>query len=176
MARHPKTPKDDDQEITEFGAEVDAVDDADEPESKVLAAASLSADLTEQEKIELEAEARAEVALAMKKSKMKAFKAAAKKRLQAEAMFSEGKDETGKDLVVVDLQMASHPKWIMLDGKRFHSGRSYRVRKEVASVLLDQMDRGWRQEEARLGEKKEFFRDTRKTLGADNKYIETVVH
>jgi hypothetical protein len=39
-----------------------------------------------------------------------------------------------------------------LDGVRYHSGRTYKVKRQVAAVLKDQMDRSWRQEAARLGE------------------------
>lgn len=109
-----------------------------------------SVELSEAEKLELEKEARTEVMKALKASKAKAFKAQAKKRLQAEMLFRNGKDDSGEDLVTVALHLASHPKYIMLDGAVYHSNRKYTVRRAVATVLLDQMHRGWEQEEARL--------------------------
>lgn len=109
-----------------------------------------SVELTEAEKLNLETEAKAEVLAALKASKAKAFKAQAKKRLQAEIMFRNGQDEKGQDMLTVDLLLASHPKFITLDGARYYSGRKYTVSRGKAQVLLDQMHRGWDQEEARL--------------------------
>jgi hypothetical protein len=147
----------------EFGAEV---------EDETIVAASdnaidegeISLELTEAEKTKLRAEARKEVAAALKLSKMKEFKAAEKKRIQAQAMFANGKDDSGEDLVTVELQLASYPKYIILDGARYYSGRKYTKRRAVAAVLLDQMDRGWRQEFARRGEKNEFLESMPKRL------------
>lgn len=138
----------------DFGADIDDVD----AETLTMAAqGDIDCELTEAEKRKLEADTKKEVAKAIKLAKMKEFKAAAKSRIQKEAMFKEGKDDDGDDLVEVTLTMASYPKWIMLDGKRYHSRlKPYKVKAAIAAVLLDQMDRGWRQEEARRGEKVEF--------------------
>ncbi len=140
-----KAPKNDTEEVTEFGAGIEAED--------TEVSGDIQIELTEKEKLALEAEARREVAADIKASKKKEFKAAAKKRLQAEAMFKSGKDDKGEDLDTVELQLASWPKYIILDGTVYHSGRKYTKRKAVIAVLKDQMDRGWRQEAARLGER-----------------------
>lgn len=146
--------KKDKEEVKDFGAEVEETD----AETLMMAAeGDIGCELTEAEKRKLEADARKEVAKAVKLAKMKEFKAAAKVRLQKDAMFKHGKDADGKDLVEVQLALASYPKWIMLDGVMYHArAKPYKVTKDVAAVLLDQMDRGWRQEEARRGEKVEF--------------------
>ena len=146
--------KKDKESEKEFGAEIDEID----AETLTMAAeGDIGVELTEAEKRKLEADARKEVAKAVKLAKMKEFKAQAKKRLQSEAMFKHGRDAEGNDLVEVQLALASHPKWIMLDGVMYHArAKPYKVTKSVAAVLLDQMDRGWRQEEARRGEKVEF--------------------
>lgn len=146
-----ETPKEE-----EFGEEVD--DTIMDPDGEI------GAELTEEEKKKLEADARKEVAAALKAVKMKDFKSAAKKRLQAQAMFTSGKDDTGEDLDEVDLALASHPKYIMLDGAVYHSGRKYKKRKAVIAVLKDQMDRGWRQEAARMGERTEWVEQKQKLL------------
>jgi hypothetical protein len=107
-------------------------------------------ELSESEKLALEKEAKAEVLKQIKLSKAKAFKQAAKDRIKADMLFRSAKDATGADLVTVALMLASHPKYIMLDGAVYHSGRKYTVTRPVASVLLDQMHRGWEQEYARI--------------------------
>lgn len=124
----------------------------------------ITVELTEEEKIKLEAEARMEVAKAIKAAKMKDFKNAAKKRLQTEAMFRHGKDDSGEDLATVDLVLASYPKCIILDGVIYHSGKRYTKRRSVIQVLQEQMDRGWRQEAARMGEKTEWVEQKQKLL------------
>jgi len=124
----------------------------------------IGVELTEAEKKKLEAEAKKEVAVAIKAAKMKDFKSAAKKKLQAEAMFRNGKDDSGEDNDTIELNLASYPKWVTLDGVRYYSGRKYKKRKAVIAVLKDQMDRGWRQEAARLGEKTEWVAEKQKLL------------
>lgn len=110
-----------------------------------------SVELTDKEKSELEAEARREVVKQLKESKKKAFKEQAKVKAQSEQLFRSAQDEKGEDLVEVQLTLASHPKYIMLDGKVYHSRpKPYKVTKAVASVLIDQMQRGWDQEAARM--------------------------
>jgi len=166
-----KKSKDDLGEGDTFGKAIDDIDN--ELEQSIAAAKAaeaapvddLSGELTDAEKKEIEAQARTEVAASIKNSKMKAYKAQVKKQLLAQQMFSEGKDDKGNNTVDVDLYLASYPKWIMLDGKRYHHGRRYRVKAGVASVLMEQMSRGWEQEEARRGEKVELLPATQKILG-----------
>lgn len=149
-------------EAEDFGA---GIDTGDEFETNVSpSSADISPELTEKEKLQLEAEAREEVAKAIRLSKMKEFKAAAKKRLQAEAMFRHGKDDKGDDLDTVDLNLASYPKYIMLDGVMYYSGKRYTKSRKVIQVLKDVMDRGWRQEAARLGERTEWVEQKQKLL------------
>lgn len=140
--RKDNTPEDDDDDIQ--GIEAASLNGINVPD------AEFSVELTEAEKLQLEKEARAEVLKQMKLSESKRFKAAAKQRIQAEMLFRSAKDATGGDLCTVSLMLASHPKFIMLDGAVYHSGRKYSVTKPVASVLLDQMHRGWEQEYARI--------------------------
>lgn len=148
---------------TDFGADISDDEELSAIEA-TLAGADITVELTEDEKIKLEAEARMEVAKALKAAKMKEFKNAAKKRLQEEAMFRNGKDDSGEDLATIDLVLASYPKYITLDGARYYSGRKYTKRKAVIAVLQDQMDRGWRQEAARMGERTEWVEQKQKLL------------
>ncbi len=151
MAKKPET------EIEEFGADVEDIE----------VSGDIGAELTEGEKRKLEAEAKKEVAAALKASKMKDFKAAAKKRIQSETLFKVGKDDKGEDLQTVDLVLASYPKWIILDGTYYFSGKRYVKRAGIAAVLREQMARGWEQEEARRGEKAEWRDPRKKVLGHD---------
>lgn len=153
-------------EVSEFGEEVEIEDDL----AHFAGNDEIHVELSEAEKIKLEAEAKKEVMAAIKAAKMKDFKAAAKKRLQAEVMFKAGKDDSGEDLDTVDLLLASHPKYIMLDGTVYHSGRKYTKKKSVVAVLKEQMDRGWRQESARRGEKVEDLMPIRYGVGAGMRY------
>lgn len=137
----------------------------DEDKKKLpLAEGPMSAELTEKEKLALEAEARAEVLKDLKAAAKLEFKEAAKRRIQAEQMFSSGKDDSGEDLDTIKLDLASYPRYIILDGTVYHSGRSYTKKRSVIAVLKDQMSRGWRQEAARLGEKTEMVMQRQKTL------------
>lgn len=112
----------------------------------------LSTDLTEKEKLEIEAEARKEIAAEAKALKRKEFKNSAKKRMQQQAAFRDGKDDAGDDLETITLNLAPVQPNICLDGTRYYHGRSYTKSKAVIAVLKDQMFRGWKEESARLGE------------------------
>ena len=125
----------------------------------------MSVTLTEKEKLKLEAQARAEVIKDLKKAESERFLKAAKDRIQAEVMFGSGKDDSGDDLATIQLDLASFPKYIMLDGQVYHSGRSYTKRTAVINVLREQMARGWEQEAARLGERVVDVNYKRKVLG-----------
>jgi len=123
------------------------IEDDDVPD---MVMSDVSVELTEEEKLELEKEARAEVMKQLKAAQSKRFKLAAKQRIQAEMLFRSAKDSKGEDLITVELSLASHPKFLILDGAVYHSGRKYKVARGVAAVLLDQMHRGWEQEYARI--------------------------
>lgn len=112
-----------------------------------------SPELTAKEKEAIEAEARAEVVADLKAAAMEQYKEQAKLKIQGEMMFRAGKNSKGKNTEKVLLDLASYPKYIMLDGAVYHSGRTYNVDQGVAAVLREQMDRGWNQEAARLGDK-----------------------
>lgn len=127
--------------------------------------AAIDGGLTEAEKLEIEKEAKAEFQKELKAQAKKEFKEAAKRRIKAEAMFSSGKDDSGDELDTVHLELASYPKYIILDGAVYHSGVTYTKKRAVISVLKDQMDRGWRQEAARMGDKVENTMQRRKVLG-----------
>ncbi len=130
-------------------------------EKETVEVETLEGGLTKAEKAQLEAEAKAEFQKELKAEAKKKFKEAHKKKLQAAVMFSAGKDDSGEDLATLKLELASYPKYIILDGTVYHSGRTYTKKRGVIAVLADQMDRGWRQEAARLGEKLEMTHERR---------------
>ena len=126
--------------------------------------------LPKPKKKKLEAEAKREVAAAIKASKVKEYKASLKKTIHAAAMFANGKDDSGEDLDTIELNLASYPKYISLDGVRYYHGRKYTKKRAVIAVLKDQMDRGWRQEAARMGEKIENLPPVRYSAGGGLRY------
>ena len=101
-----------------------------------------SEELTEEELEAIEAEAKAEVAKEAKTEKLKAAKDAAKQRLKKQALFRQGKNETGDDVETVLITLAAHMPFIRLDGAVYYPGRAYRVGKKTAAVLKEQMFRG----------------------------------
>ena len=112
----------------------------------------ISTELTAAEKKKIEQEARDEVAVQLKASKAKAYKEQAMRKAQAESLLRNAQNEKGEDMVEIDMDIASHPKFITLDGARYHNGKSYTVTKGVAAVLREVMDRGWEEEDRRLND------------------------
>lgn len=136
----------------------------DAEEDQKMAAIS-APELTDEEKAEIEVAAREEVIADLKASAMEKYKEQAKLKIQGEMLFRSGKNSKGKDTQKVVLDLASYPRFIILDGAVYHSGRTYNVDSGVAAVLRDQMDRGWAQEAARMGEKIVDVNHRRKVLG-----------
>lgn len=136
----------------------------DAEENPQMAAIS-SPELTDAEKATIEAAAREEVIADLKAAAMEKYKEQAKLKIQGEMMFRAGKNSKGKDTQKVVLDLASYPKFIILDGAVYHSGKTYNVDSGVAAVLRDQMDRGWTQEASRMGEKIVDVNHRRKVLG-----------
>lgn len=112
--------------------------------------------LSEVEKAKIMAEVKREMAAEAKKEAMELYKEKAKLLAKADAMFKVGKDDTGEDLATIDFWLASYPKYAMLDGVVYHSGRTYTKKRSVIAVLAETMWRTMLQEERRLGEKNEF--------------------
>lgn len=99
-------------------------------------------ELTDEEKALIAAEAAMEVAQDLKAEKIKEFKAAEKQKLKKQTLFQYGKDEEGEDTEYVLVMLASHMPCIMLDGKKYYSGRGYRLGVKTAAVIKEQMFRG----------------------------------
>ena len=99
-------------------------------------------ELTDEEKLLIAAEAAAEVAQDLKAEKIKEYKAAEKQKLKKQTLFQYGKDEEGEDTEYVLVMLASHMPCIMLDGKKYYSGRGYRLGVKTAAVIKEQMFRG----------------------------------
>lgn len=112
----------------------------------------ISTELTAAEKKKIEQEARDEVAVQLKASKAKAYKEQALRKAQSESILRNAQNQKGEDMVEIEMDIASHPKFITLDGARYHSGRKYTVTKGVADVLREQMNRGWEEEDRRLND------------------------
>lgn len=101
-----------------------------------------SAELTEKEKQELEREVEAEIIKEAKIEAKKAFKTATKQRIKKEKLFAQGKDDTGEDTELVLVTLASHTPFLRLDGSTYYPGRAYRLNRQRAAVLKEQMYRG----------------------------------
>jgi hypothetical protein len=57
-------------------------------------------------------------------------------------LFRAGKDDKGEDLEAVLVTLASHTPFLALDGVRYYPGRVYRLNKNTAAVIKEQMFRG----------------------------------
>lgn len=111
-----------------------------EPEDAIEADSDL--ELTPAEKRKLDKEAKAEIAKELKADKMRDYKDAAKIAAKRQALFRHGKDEKGDDLETVFVSLAQHTPFIALDGKRYYNGQAYRLSRNTAAVMKDQMHRG----------------------------------
>ena len=127
----------------------------------------LAVELSEEDKLALEAEAKAEIESELLEEKKQAFKEAARKRIQQQAMFQEGKDEDGDYAESITLELAPMQHSICIDGKHYLHGKTYRLPRKVIQVIKDQQYQGWRQEEARTKEKATSLFARQKVLGSN---------
>jgi hypothetical protein len=114
------------------------------------------------------AEADAKVkADAVKKAKAELL-AKAEAELKREAHLAQLRAEsTTGDLVDVDIDLAPYAPWVRINGREFLHGVRYRVRRDVACVLLEQIQRTWDHEKSTKGERsdRERFRQRNTVIG-----------
>lgn len=99
-------------------------------------------ELSEEEKEEIELLAASEVADELKLEAVKQYKDAAKQRLKKQALFKQGKDETGDDTELVLITLASHTPFLRVDGSIYYPNRVYRLGQKKAATIKDMMYRG----------------------------------
>lgn len=99
--------------------------------------------LTEKDKRKLEAEARKEVEISLKAKAMEEYKESVKKELQRQARVAANVNDDNEDLVDIRIDLAKYTLYIMLDGKVYYHGYTYKFGKKQAAVIRDQIHRSW---------------------------------
>lgn len=112
-------------------------EDEDEPEDK--AAVGLSA----KEKRTIEKEVRAEIAKEAKAKMAAEYRASIKSELKQKQLFQAGKDAEGEDVHEIRIELAKFSLYLMLDGKVYYHGHTYKFTGKQAAVVKDQMYRTW---------------------------------
>lgn len=117
---------------------------ANEPEASgsMLPAISLPS-LTEEEKRKLEAEARKEVEKKLKTKAMDEYKESIKKELERQARAVGNVADDGEELEDIRIELAKYTMYIMLDGKVYYHGYTYKFGAKQAAVIRDQIYRSW---------------------------------
>lgn len=134
-------PKENDVEDA-LDALVKSAETAKKVSPKKEAKSVISMELTADEKLAIDAEVEAEIAKELKAEKRKEYKAAKKQALKKQVLFRHGKDEEGEDTELVLITLASHMPYIRLDGEIYYPNRAYRLGKNKAAVIKEQMFRG----------------------------------
>lgn len=102
-----------------------------------------SLELTKEEIAIIHAEVEKELAKEAKDKMKKELKDSLKSEAKKKQLFSEGKNESGENLVSVTLNMASHAPDIKLDGQTFRNGVTYQLTQKKAAVINEIVYRGW---------------------------------
>lgn len=100
-------------------------------------------DLTDEDRRSLDAEARREVAVELKAKKMEEYKAAAKKELKRQHLATANVSEEGEELEDIRIELAKYTLYIMLDGRVYYNGYTYKFGRKQAAVVKDQIYRSW---------------------------------
>jgi hypothetical protein len=129
----------------------------------------LGAELTAEEIAKIKKDARAEVMKELKAVARKELLESEKEKVRNAQLFSAGKDDSGEDLLTLDFQLASYPRYAIIDGRVFHSGKTYTLKRSKIAVLMEMMYRSMEQEDRRRNEKNEFAHmpKVRKVLGKE---------
>ena len=112
------------------------------PETQLIPGAI---ELDAQMQMRLEEEARKELQAEQMALAQKAFKAAAKRRLQTEMAAAAGVKED--ELVPIFIELAPYTDCIKIDGIEYSHGRTYNFAPEVVPTILEIIHRTWRHEE-----------------------------
>jgi hypothetical protein len=100
-------------------------------------------ELTAEEIAAIHAEVEKEIAKETKDKLKKELKDSLKSAAKKKALFADGKNEEGENLVSVTLNLASHAPDIKLDGKMYRNGVTYQLTPKTAAVINEIAYRGW---------------------------------
>lgn len=103
----------------------------------------LSVDLTEKEIADIHAQVEAELVKESKDRLKKELKDSLKAQAKKKALFSEGKNDDGEDLISVTLNLAPHAPDVKLDGKMYRHGVTYQLTPKTAAVMNEIQYRTW---------------------------------
>lgn len=113
-------------------------------EVPVVAAAGISLpSLTDKEKKKLDDEARREVEVSLKAKAMEEYKESVKKELQRQARVAANVTDDGEGIEEIRIELAKYTLYIMLDGKVYYHGYTYKFGRKQAAVIRDQIYRSW---------------------------------
>lgn len=99
--------------------------------------------LTEKEISDIHSQVEAELAKEAKDKLKKELKDSLKSAAKKKALFSEGKNDEGEDLVSVTLNLAPHAPDVKLDGRLYRHGVTYQLTPSTAAVMNEIQYRTW---------------------------------
>lgn len=112
---------------------------------------SAYAELTEAEKAELSAQARATVAEELRSARKKQF---LKEQINKHRQLA----KPGQRIVGITLDLPGHADRIILDGKSFFHGTTYRVPENVYQTMIDIQSRAWEHENEIGGANRDLYK------------------
>lgn len=114
--------------------------------------------LTPEDIAEIHEEAAAQVRAAQRKKARAQLLADARAELEREAVLEMRRGAARGDMVDVSIDLATYAPFLRIDGEVFYHGATYRVGRDKAKVLQEQMQRSWAHERSLAGPETNFFR------------------
>lgn len=115
--------------------------------------------LTVEDVAEIHAEAKQAVRKDMRKKARAQLLAEAKANIQREADLEMRRGRARGDMVDITINLAVYAASLKLDGQEFWHGVTYRVGRDVAKVLQEQMQRSHEHQASISGQKKDYSRE-----------------
>lgn len=114
--------------------------------------------LTPEDIAEIHEEAAQLVRAAQRKKARATMLADARAELEREAVLEMRRGAARGDMVDVSIDLATYAPFLRIDGEVFYHGATYRVGRDKAKVLQEQMQRSWAHERSLAGPETQFFR------------------
>jgi hypothetical protein len=114
--------------------------------------------LTPEDIAEIQEEAAEQVRAAQRKKARATMLADARAALEREAVIEMRRGAARGDMVDVSIDLATYAPFLRIDGEVFYHGATYRVGRDKAKVLQEQMQRSWAHERSLAGPETQFFR------------------
>lgn len=112
----------------------------------------------------LREEASEQVRASQRKKASAEYLAQARAELEREAVMEMKRGAARGDMVDVTIDLAEYAAFLRIDGEVFWHGSTYRVGRNVAKVLQEQMQRSWQHERSVHGQESSFFRQKNQML------------